>query len=171
MAITRTTKKGTTVIDSKPVRIVLGIGTAVGLYQAYKQIIGEPRIIVVADPKKISQVKTMASWGVYEFKPLNIQGQAYDMQYQMTGVGLYETMNPYYNLLIKTYTYNDLRLLHNYWLKYIDSSKSLYDWINAEITNGGEELALQQNALKKLTNAGVGNKIKIKIPLEQYLIK
>ena len=84
MAITRTTKKGTTTIDPKPVKIILAIGTLIGLYETYKKIIGEPRIIVIADPKQISKVNTMAAWGVYELKPLNIPGHAYDMQYQMT---------------------------------------------------------------------------------------
>jgi len=177
MPITRTKADGTkTEISVTPVKIVIAGVVVVAAYSFYRLLVGEPRHKVVAFENKRSIVKYAAfnyDLGKWEIKtrPLPIEEHANESKTAMEGLTQSFTMKKYYEFFLKYYTYNDLRLLHNYFLSHIDAEQSIYDWIAAETPSSDEEVNLQNQVKNKLTAAGVGNNLVMKIPTADDLKK
>lgn len=177
MPITRTNKSGTsTSVSVSPTNFLLIAFVAGATYGLYKLFVGEERVSVQAFQNLRSKVKYASfnySTNKWEFKtrPLPLEDHADNAKIAMTGVIDAYLMKDLFDYFLKYYTYNDLRLLHNYWITTIDTEKSIYDWIAAEWANSPEEAAAKNKVMTKLTNAGVGNVLKIRLKPTDYLKK
>ena len=186
MPITRTKADGSkTEISVKPVKIILAGIILYSAYELYKRLLKkEPRIFVIASEKDRSIVEYIVfneQIGKWEIKTglMPIEKHAGQIHEQLQKIGFkpgenvmgeLESMIPLLTLLLNKYTYNDLRLLHNYWLKFIDRDESLFDQIK-NYYNLGDAVNEQAATLKKLEAAGVGNINVLKIPKDSYLLK
>lgn len=177
MPLTRTKADGTkTTISTQPVKVVLAGVVLYGAYELYKWLLDkEPRILVIASERQRSNVRYLEY--NYDLKKWEIKNgvipyekHAGQLHYHLNRVGFYETVKPLMEILLDYYTYNDLRLLHNYWVKNIDRDESLYDWVQS-YWNFGDADDEVIRVMQKLEAAGVGNVNVIKIPVENYLKK
>lgn len=160
-----------------PIRSAAAIILAGGIYLAYKAVQDwlNPRIPVQYNKAKLSTIKKIVPQVNYPFyttieEKLDPKEQAISMGGAMTGVTTSATMLPHYKNIINVFTNNDVRAIHNMFLKYVDQTESLYDWINSEWATSGTEESLRDKALAKLDSAGVGKTNVIKIPVNQMLL-
>jgi len=155
-----------------------------GGYAIYKKFAPTQRIQVVTSKKSQSKVPKLVR--VCDFDPGNIwneecwetQQVPFDegkvvakIKYLLTGAVTTDVYNIEAYEMLMPFTLNDLRIIHNAWLKKIDNRESLYDWIYAEWSNAGKEKNLQYAVLEKLNRAGVGSRNQLKLPKSEWLLK
>ena len=150
---------------SQPIKWTIAAGLGFGLVALYKKMAPVPRMGVVINPNKIRKERVWhstgfdpytISWqGEFVLRDFNAKEAAAELRECMTGATTsFECQTEYDFLMLLNQT--ELRHLHNMWLKYVDKRKSLFDWINAEITTSNSEEQLKQRILQNLTIAGVG---------------
>jgi len=159
-----------------PIKSAIAGLILVGGYLIYKAVTD---FVQVRTPVQFSKAKLtsgqvpvpISSYPYFEWITIKlpIKELAIQMGNAMTGITTEATMLKHYKNIINVYTYNDVRGLHNMFLKYVDPSESLYDWIGSELATGSTEEKLRDQALKKLDLAGVGKTNVIKIPTQDML--
>jgi hypothetical protein len=160
-----------------PIRTVIALIVAGGAYLAYKEVqqLFNPRTPVAYSKQLLSTYKfpkPITSYPFYEMVELKVNPKwlAIQMGNAMTGITQEDTMTPYNKLIVQKLTYNDVRAIHNAFLKYVDQGQSLYDWIGSEWASAGKEEFWRDKALLKLDKAGVGKTNVLKIPVKDMLL-
>jgi len=173
MPISGQTKRGSFQVSAAPLKIISAVVSIYATYKAYRFVFGEPRTPVVAywNLRSNETYQALEDWAVVtKERPLPIEQDAANSKIYMTGLTQTPAMIPMYERFLKKYSFNDLRLLHNYWLRNIDAEKSIYDWFLAEIPSTEKELMLKELAQNKFIRAGVGDKLRMKIPSKDNML-
>jgi len=160
-----------------PIRTAIALLVAGGAYIAYKEIseLLNPRVPVVFSKAKLSKYSVpvpISSYPFYEWQEFKVEPKflALQMAKAMRGITTTDKMTFYNKLIVNELTYNDVRGIHNAFLKYVDPGQSLYDWIGSEWATGSTEEIWRDKALEKLNRAGVGATNVLKIPAKDMLL-
>lgn len=163
-------------------RIVGAAALGTGLYFGYRtlQEWANFRTQVLCSRKNLSIIKTP----IFEYTTVaglpwatgNILGyrdevfdpaqMANDLYLCMAGITSEYACANQYRKIIDKLTSNDLRCLHNEWLKLINPTESVYDWIKAEGTSSSIEQWEKAKVLEKFNLAGVGQRNMIQPPFK-----
>lgn len=168
-------KRNNTPVKNVAAGVLLVSGIYLFRYLSSKLEYTKP-IKVIADPNQLSKIlfdpdNMQWKWRDITTGRINPDKLAvylgHELQYKtMSGKGaaILQTID-------KLYTYNDVRALHNSFIKYIDKDITLYDLVKKQLALDNAFETVKNNMLIKLAKAGVSTVQKIKIPKDQYLLK
>lgn len=143
------------------IAITAGIGLLIAYGGAYFNLWSLPYSRVKWRPKDITLIYNPYSDTYTPADLVKFSAQLYEC---MSGITAFDVCSTLWRILGQDLSLNDLRGLHNAWHDNIDNKISLFKWIEAESSMSSAEAAYRQLALQKLTQAGVGPKIKLLPP-------